>query len=372
MIIYMSKFIYIWIKVTNYTVGWGLTSKCNMKCKFCYSWRYRKNSVAHDEITLDDAIRFIDLNYNEIKDINYGTGENTLLDFFYPLLKYIGDTYQINQGLTTNGYLSNMLNNRYKKKIISDHIVDLDVSLDHWKSTSHNFIRGHSNAYKWAIDSIKFGYDSSMNVSIVTCLSKLNAKVENLLNLLDVARKYDSFLRINIYRPLNNKFELCIDIPLLYDILKSVFKKADNIYVSDPLFSSLLNFDIPQEDTKDRSLRILPKGEITPSTYLITPDWYATSIKDNPVKLSNKIMTKPPFLKYDHAPIPHVCNNCIYLKVCRGGAKDRRWLWYQDFKAKDPLCPFEYYDNNPFENIEYNINPVNLIHLRYLPTIVMT
>ena len=64
----------------KYNVGWGLTNLCNMNCVFCYSKQTRKET---SELTITDWKKFIDENYDKIQTINYGTGENTILDEFF-------------------------------------------------------------------------------------------------------------------------------------------------------------------------------------------------------------------------------------------------------------------------------------------------
>ena len=87
----------------KYSVGWGLTNICNMNCQFCYS------KIARDknqELSLSDWIKFIDLNHDNIESINYGTGENTLIDDFFIFIDYVRTNYpEITQSLTTNGHL---------------------------------------------------------------------------------------------------------------------------------------------------------------------------------------------------------------------------------------------------------------------------
>ena len=60
-------------------IGWGLTNICNMNCEFCYSKEARNEG---ENCGIDDWKRFIDQNYSKIDSINYGTGENTLIDDF--------------------------------------------------------------------------------------------------------------------------------------------------------------------------------------------------------------------------------------------------------------------------------------------------
>ena len=81
-------------------IGWGLTSKCNSKCKHCYN---ASGMQEFKGISFEEAKKIVDkLAENGIETINYGTGESGLIDYFWDLVEY---TYNkgIIQGLTTNG-----------------------------------------------------------------------------------------------------------------------------------------------------------------------------------------------------------------------------------------------------------------------------
>lgn len=73
-------------KMKKWNIGWGAIAACNMNCEFCYSKNKRKNISS---LTLSNWINFIDENYNSIRSINYGTGESSMCNDWYTLIRYI-------------------------------------------------------------------------------------------------------------------------------------------------------------------------------------------------------------------------------------------------------------------------------------------
>ena len=93
----------------KYNVGWGLTNACNMNCQFCYSKQARHEI---DECKIEDWKAFVDKNADYIDSINYGTGENAIMDDFFYFIDYVRKNYpEIKQSLTTNGYVSEKIKN---------------------------------------------------------------------------------------------------------------------------------------------------------------------------------------------------------------------------------------------------------------------
>ncbi len=137
----------------KYNIGWGLTSLCNMHCAFCYSHETRERS---DDISISDWIRFVDENYQQIDSINYGTGENSIIDDFFKFIEYVRDKYPtISQSVTTNGYIAQRINeNPELKRIFLKSIDEIDVSLDFADREKHCSFRGQEYAYDWAIKTL--------------------------------------------------------------------------------------------------------------------------------------------------------------------------------------------------------------------------
>lgn len=186
-------------------IGWGYISQCNMRCEFCYSKEVRKSL---QKLNLDICKQFINKNFENISSINFGTGENSLSDDWFQLVKYIGESYpNIEIALTTNGNIYNACQNKDKLKIFKNFISEIDISLDFIDKDRHNKFRGNSQAYDMAINALSLCKEYGKQTTIVFLGTNEVVKPKNLEGIFNLASKYNAFLRSNIYRPttsLNN------------------------------------------------------------------------------------------------------------------------------------------------------------------------
>ena len=150
----------------KFNIGWGLTNLCNMNCKFCYSKETREKSR---ECNIEDWKNFIDENCEQIDSINYGTGENAILDDFFYFIDYVRKEHpNITQSVTTNGYISQkIIKNKEFMDIFMNSIDEIDVSLDFATKEKHCEFRGQKDAYDWAIRTLKILKDTNKKTTIV-------------------------------------------------------------------------------------------------------------------------------------------------------------------------------------------------------------
>ncbi len=353
----------------KWSVGWGPIVDCNMKCKFCYSKKVRSESIP-EQLLLEDWKNFIDINYNHISAINYGTGENTISDEWFELIDYISSKYKIEQALTTNGYISQRIkeNSRYEEIFLKS-INEVDVSLDFGISHKHNEFRGQSNAYDWVMDTLSYCNKQRIETTIVFIGTKDTLMKNNLKLLFEIAKKYNCKLRMNIYRPTSLSPDLSNEFIASYNDIVNALKYISENYkvlsISDSLFASILVEEVEVSDPSGtESIRILGDGSITPSTYLVTDNFRIMNIKD-----SVSLETLSSMEEVISRTIPVECNSCKYKERCRGGVYDRRYLWYETFDQRDPYCPYRHNHIEPDFKIKLH-NDVNFksIHEGYLPT----
>lgn len=354
----------------NVDVGWGISSACNMKCQFCYSSHVRED-VKKDDVGLKDWVRFIDNNCNNITSINYGTGENSLLDDWYDLVEYVSFYYpNIKQAITTNGtlYQKMMQNSRYEK-IINNGIHEVDVSLDFADEEKHDELRGLKGAYENAVNMLNYCKGTDIEATLVFIGIKDVIEIENLKGLFEVAANADCKLRTNIFRPMDINDKRLRSFVAKYesivDMLKWINQYHKILFIGDPLFSAVLsNSEKVTDPSGIRSIRILSNGDITPSTYLISKEFRKINIKDT---LLDGIVVDEMGLEFG---IPEECQSCRFSEKCTGGVLDRRYLWYKTFNTKDPYCPFR--EENYIPDFKVKVNPDNKeivsVHKDYLPT----
>ena len=295
--------------MNKYNVGWGITNSCNMNCRFCYSKETRHST---SNTKLEDWIKFIDENHEYIDSINYGTGENALIDDFFKFIHYVRKNYPtITQSLTSNGYLYEKVSkNKELYDIYKECIDEVDISLDFADKEKHNYFRGQPKAYDWAINALKMLKEDNKTTTIVFVGFDETMTHENIDGLFEIAKKYDALIRLNIYRPvsdseeINKKFILSYD--KLVDALAYINRKYKIVTLSDILLGSIYTKDADiKENTGIDSIRILPDGSICPSTYLIKEEYRNKyNIKQE------KVLKNIKFDTFIEAPIPKKCEDC--------------------------------------------------------------
>lgn len=348
-------------------IGWGLTNICNMCCEFCYSKNARKES---NLVGIKEWKKFIDQNHKKIDSINYGTGENSLIDDFFYFIEYVRKNYpSIKQSLTTNGHIyKKVCSDKKFMKIYKECIDEVDVSLDFCDKNRHNTFRGQPLAYDWAINTLNMLKGDNKKVTIVVVGFEETLQKQNLDGLFAIAKKYNALLRLNIYRPVSDDNDINKRFILSYDTLKEVLDYINEKYkivtLSDVLFGNLFTDQVEvKENTGIGSIRILPDGNICPSTYLISKEqrssYYITD--DN-------VLEKLKFESFENAVIPIECEGCSYKDTCRGGVFDRRVLWYGTLEKRDPYCPILLGKEIP--KLKYHIDKRERVsvHEEYLPT----
>jgi len=367
---------------TIWKVGWGFTTKCNMNCAFCYSRIHRKNA---DDIREDKKLefckKFIDKNHHLISDINYGTSENALSEKWFEFFEYVYNHHkEIRQGITTNGTFGKVLQENGKiRDWAIDALNDVDVSLDFFDPKLHNKFRGKKNAYEFAIKTLELCRENGIEKSIVMLATPETFTKSNVEGLFQIASEFDANLRVNIYEPVMeqpfymfNKFRISYD--QFITTLKHILMNHKVIKLNDPLFSSIFGLKHSKGDcTGHKSLRILPNGNLTPSTYLITPEWFAGNIYQNPNIDLSTIKNSESFQKLLNSPLPKGCKKCDFKGSCLGGVYVRRILWYNTLNEKDPYCPFRHPNGFKFD-FDINVKEKNkkLVHEDYLPTLIFS
>lgn len=352
----------------KWNIGWGTVSFCNMNCQFCYSKFKRATSV---DLCLEDWINFIDNNFEYINTINYGTGENTLSNDWFTFIDYVRNKYPtIRQALTTNGHVSKVVNTDPRKKDIIIRCIDeMDVSLDFADEEKHNTFRGQPNAYQWALDTLEFCNKYGKAPTIVCLGSAANITRENLAGIFEIAQKYNSLVRMNLYRPTESIDDFSKQFILSpTDLINILYWISDNykiLSISDALFSNLLTDSYEQDPSGIDSIRILPNGDISPSTYLIKENFIVGNIKDK--EILKDLSEKPILQSLIYEKIPSECSNCKYASLCKGGVYDRRYLWNQSLDNKDPYCIYTPGDTE-YRKIHIEHTDFQSVHHGYLPT----
>lgn len=321
----------------KWQIGWGYTSACDMRCPFCYSRTVRQHP---QETPLDLAMAFVRNNAASIASINYGTGECALSKNWFTLVRSIRSQYpEIRQALTTNGSVYRQVaSGAMDGADLFSAIDEIDVSLDFADASKHNAMRGKEDAYTGALGTLALCATHRRIPTIVTVAFPNTLTRENLDGLFALAGEYGAFVRLNILRPVEGVAFAPPEYEELLDALQYITKRYSVVSLCDPLFGALFGAPVQYGDSAGvTSLRILPDGSITPSTYLITPEWRAERLSES-LDLT-QLAQLPPFHSIQSASLPEECQDCSLGEHCAGGAIDRRILYYRSLSERDPYCP---------------------------------
>jgi len=317
----------------------------------------------------------LSVNKKAISDINWGTGENVLLDWFPEIAEYV-HSCGISQSITTNGSVSILPNS--KKERIYENIEEIDVSIDFSDGDFHNRFRGYNKAFEIASKALEEARDHEIKTTIVSVLGTFNAHPQYFQKLLELAEKKDFYLRINLLVPTRKEIVKFMASPAqIFSIFKMLFSHSRVASISDNLIFSLfsLNTRYPKL-TKflnyvGKSYRILPDGAVTPNTYLVNDKWKIENIVGKGINVEDLVFSKQTKRLYEAA--------LIESKSKIGGGFERSamcggdcYLKYENFQtiypSKELFEKMLNYIVSKGKKIELNTVDEETIHSEYLAT----
>lgn len=154
--------------------------------------------------------------------------------------------------------------------------------MDYADKKKHNEFRGQEHAFEWAIQMLKICKDENIQATIVCLGSAQNMYTDNLEGIFKIAKEYNALVRINLYRPTEgiNEFtkQFILSPEKLLNILYWIDRNHHILSISDALLSNLVTNSFEEDPSGIDSIRILPDGSITPSTYLIEKNFIVGNI----------------------------------------------------------------------------------------------
>ncbi len=171
----------------KYSIGIGITNRCNGKCSHCYS----REDVEYD-LSFEQVRKLCD--NLEITALNFGTGESGLHKDFTKIINYAYEK-EIKLALTTNGHTVSLLSDETLEKF-----SDIDFSLDFDNGENHDAFRGIKTSVNLE-QGISRCKKLGIECSFACALMKDNYKIMD--RMLLKAREYDLNLRINVYKPVH-------------------------------------------------------------------------------------------------------------------------------------------------------------------------
>ncbi len=133
-----------------FMVSYSITTKCNLKCKHCYS-----NSVdqaAPDELSTEEAFRLVDdLSHWGIGLLILNGGEPLCREDMLDVVKYASS-----KGIrTTLGSNGTLIDEEMAKKMLDAGVMAVAISVDGVDAVTHDSFRGVGGAFKQTLNGIE-------------------------------------------------------------------------------------------------------------------------------------------------------------------------------------------------------------------------
>ncbi|MBL7190593.1 radical SAM protein [bacterium] len=332
----------------GFTIGLGLTDRCNSNCPHCYS---RPENGCHDmdysQVTaLFDKIL--------VKSVNYGTGESILYPDFRKLIFEV-KARNITQAVTTNGFTIDSLSD---EELLLFH--DVDFSLDYPVKELNDSWRGEGS-FDMVKDNAVRCIELGVEASIVTCLMKNNHAYMG--DMVRLAAEWGLNLRVNVYKPVRtDKYK-----PDYHEFWRAVSDMAEAGYFiacSEPI----VNAAIGNPNAKNgnpcgkNSFRVHPDGKIVPCVYLNHSDIYLSQVINGDADLLYNLGKKL------ELPLNKECSDCDFKNICHGGCASRRI--YHNHDKPDEYC-FIHRDDKPVIKAKWKTSK-GLVHEDYLCTMIFS
>lgn len=169
-----------------FLVSYSITTKCNLKCKHCYS--ESSEEAGYDDLTTDESLRVID----EIADWGIGLlvfdgGEPLLRQDFFQIADYASGR-GITTGIGSNGSLIDAATAR---RLVRVGIRYVSISIDGADAETHDAFRGESGNFKKALNGALACKEAGLPFQFNTVLRKKT--VPGLSDILRLATDYGAY-----------------------------------------------------------------------------------------------------------------------------------------------------------------------------------
>ena len=169
-----------------FLVSYSITTKCNLKCKHCYS--ESSEEAGYDDLTTDESLRVID----EIADWGIGLlifdgGEPLLREDFFQIADYASGK-GITTGIGSNGTLIDAATAR---RLVSVGIRYASISIDGADAETHDAFRGEVGNFNKALNGALACKGAGLPFQFNTVLRKKT--VPGLPDILRLATDYGAY-----------------------------------------------------------------------------------------------------------------------------------------------------------------------------------
>jgi radical SAM protein with 4Fe4S-binding SPASM domain len=204
-----------------------------------------------------------------------------------------------------------------------------------------------------AVKSLEICKERGIDCTIITCAMRWNFTHSHIDGLLKLARTYDTHIRINPFKPVQQEhLQVLPDMETFYDSFSYLMAQCKQVDLGEPLLASACSYSNGGCPCGRKSFRIhsiTPDGKvpISPCVYL-----HEYKIGDLLVDDIFDVIYSPQFQIFRRrvANPAHIsgCAGCNYLEYCRGGCAARSYLYnlhkrgMRSLFIKDPYCLRDY------------------------------
>ena len=301
--------------MSTLALGLGLTNECNLACAFCY-----RDPARVDRLTLGQ-VRSV-MQRLPVRSVNLGTGENGLHPEFLEIVDYLRKT-PAKLTMTSNGY---------SVAALADACVpaftDIEFSLDYPNQSEQDVQRGSGN---WALIHEQAARCRRLGVPVTFVAVMMQANVERLADVAEVADAYDAPLRINVYQSVRSD-AYALTYEQYWTGFESLFSRTDVLAIGEPLVRAMAGLPERTGGCGVATVRVTPRASVQPCVYWPGQGAPLELLLD----LGSDVTSTAPFV--EARSVPAACESCAYVAACRGGCAGRRRL-IDALDQPDPYCP---------------------------------
>lgn len=314
-------------------VCWDLTYQCNLKCiHCCFSEKNTPINIREESISLSRIFKILDeLDNIGVNRLEIAGGEPLLFPHFHSFIEYASKK-QYELSLVTNGIL---LNEELIFNFKKNNLAQIQISLDGYEESVHEFIRG-TGTFQKTLKAIKLCVDNNINLVVAAViyrgnyshlsefadfLFQLGVKAFRVQFLLAIGSAKKNFQTLYISE---NEQNMAID-----ELLNNMHVQNKELNIILPCFYNKQNKPIHTESTLYYNnmcgagiihANINPYGDVTACTMLTDEEWIEGNI--NTSSFSEVWLNKNGFkLWRNNYTLNSQCKNCIFIKDCCKGCK---------------------------------------------------
>lgn len=308
-------------------ITWAINQKCNLNCRICYSIdRYSGES---EGLSYEKCLKVLEkLRSLNVLYVFFSGGEPLLKERFYDLLRVC--TSNFCTWIQTNG---TMIDRESARKLSLCKVNTVFINLHGHIDTIHDNFTRTPNSFTLAVNGIQNLVREKVNVMSAIILSR-----DNFLHTEEYVRLCHELglTKINILRGYYfNNLDFRSLIALTHE---------ENRYAVETMKSACDKYGIKlghsygdkNHNCCPQAISIDAQGTLQNCPYLAEVSKLGSFLDEDPVRLWNS--DKSSRIRESYLQSPKECLACSVYDNCKGGCSANKYMVYQRFDLKDPVC----------------------------------